>query len=131
MQLAQILSPEENLTYVMGKFKELLPESCEDLKSNKKELEAFNSKMDKIMTASGSRKYPVPDAHAFIEYVTSKDLSKYLSSLKPKPTKKKPFSFDRFNIIVMPVFKYLEGNIKKDAPKINASLDLWLNFIKN
>jgi hypothetical protein len=41
MQLAQILSPEENLTYVMGKFKELLPESCEELKSNKKDLESF------------------------------------------------------------------------------------------
>jgi hypothetical protein len=41
MQLAQILSPEENLTYVMDKFKELLPESCEELKSNKKDLESF------------------------------------------------------------------------------------------
>lgn len=39
MQLAQILSPEENLTYVMSKFKELLPESCEELKNNKKDLE--------------------------------------------------------------------------------------------
>jgi len=87
--------------------------------------------MDKIMSANGSRKNPVPDAFEFIDYVTSKDLAKYVSLLKPKPTKKKPFSFDRFNIIVMPVFKFMESNIKKDAPKIKESLFKWLSFIKS
>lgn len=41
MQLANILEPEENISYVIGKFKEHLVETCEDLKSNDKDLKAF------------------------------------------------------------------------------------------
>jgi hypothetical protein len=30
--------------------------------------------MDKIMSAGGSKKRPLPDPHAFIEFITKKDL---------------------------------------------------------
>ena len=30
--------------------------------------------MDKIMTAAGSKKYPQPDPHAFIEFITKKEI---------------------------------------------------------
>lgn len=46
MQLAHILQPDENLSYVIQKFKELLPETVEELKSNSKDLKAFEQKLD-------------------------------------------------------------------------------------
>lgn len=83
------------------------------------------------MTTAGSNKYPQPCPHAFIKYITGSDLKNYFSSLKPKPTKKKPFSFDRFNMIVMPIFKFFEEDFKKDTEKNLQTLDLWLSFIKS
>ena len=65
--------------------------------------------MQKIMTSGGSKKDPIPDAHAFVKFVTSNELKKYIGALKPKATKKKPLSFDRLSIIVMAVFKFLES----------------------
>lgn len=76
MQLAQILEPEENLSYVIQKFKENLIETCDDLKSNAKELKDFEGKIDKI--AAGDKKKKI-DAHSFIEYITGKDLSGYMA----------------------------------------------------
>jgi DNA repair ATPase RecN len=105
MQLAQILEPEDNLSYVIQKFQENLVETCEDLKSNAKEVKDLEGKINKIL--AGDKKKKV-DAHAFIEYITGKDLSKYMASLKPKPTKKKPLSFERLTMIVIPIFKYFE-----------------------
>ena len=49
MQLAQILDPEENISYVIQKFKENLVETCEDLKTNAKELKDFEGKINKIL----------------------------------------------------------------------------------
>ena len=130
MQLAQILDPEENISYVIQKFKENLVETCEDLKTNAKELKDFEGKINKIL--AGDKKKKV-DAHSFIEYITSKDLAGYLSSLKPKPTKKKPLSFDRLSMIIIPIFKYFEDEkvFKSDNAKILKTLDLWLNFVKS
>lgn len=76
MQLANILEPEENLSYVMKKFKENLIETCEDLKTNSKELKDFEGKIDKIIAGDKKRKI---DAHSFIEYITGKDLSGYMA----------------------------------------------------
>lgn len=64
------------------------------------------------MTSGGTKKNPVPDAHAFVKYVTGNDLKSYIAGLKPKATKKKPLSFDRLNIILMSVLKFLEEKIK-------------------
>ena len=130
MQLAQILDPEENISYVIQKFKENLVETCEDLKTNAKELKDFEGKINKIL--AGDKKKKV-DAHSFIEYITGKDLSGYMASLKPKPTKKKPLSFDRLSMIIIPIFKYFEDEkvFKSDNAKILKSLDLWLNFVKS
>ena len=66
------------------------------------------------MTAGGTKKSPVPDAHAFVKYITGSDLKTYIGGLKPKATKKKPLSFDRLNIIMMSVLKFLEEKIKKE-----------------
>ena len=130
MQLAQILDPEENISYVIQKFKENLIETCEDLKTNAKELKDFEGKISKIL--AGDKKKKV-DAHSFIEYITSKDLAGFMSSLKPKPTKKKPLSFDRLSMIIIPIFKYFEDEkvFKSDNVKIIKTLDLWLNFVKS
>ena len=130
MQLAQILDPEENISYVIQKFKENLVETCEDLKTNAKELKEFEGKINKIL--AGDKKKKV-DAHSFIEYITSKDLAGYLSSLKPKPTKKKPLSFERLSMIIIPIFKYFEDEkvFKSDNARILKTLDLWLNFVKS
>ena len=130
MQLAQILDPEENISYVIQKFKENLIETCEDLKTNAKELLDFEGKISKIL--AGDKKKKV-DAHSFIEYITSKDLAGFMSSLKPKPTKKKPLSFDRLSMIIIPIFKYFEDEkvFKSDNAKILKTLDLWLNFVKS
>lgn len=130
MQLAQILDPEENISYVIQKFKENLIETCEDLKTNAKELKDFEGKISKIL--AGDKKKKV-DAHSFIEYITSKDLAGFMSSLKPKPTKKKPLSFDRLSMIIIPIFKYFEDEkvFKSDNVKILKTLDLWLNFVKS
>ena len=128
MQLANILEPEENISYVISKFKESLIETCDDLKSNDKEMKDFEGKINKIL--AGDKKKKV-DPHAFIEYLTSKDLSKYMASLKPKPTKKKPLSFDRLAMIVIPIFKFFEKNYKNDGAKILKTLEQWLNFVKS
>ena len=130
MQLAQILDPEENISYVIQKFKENLVETCEDLKTNAKELKDFEGKINKIL--AGDKKKKV-DAHSFIEYITSKDLAGYLSSLKPKPTRKKPLSFERLSMIIIPIFKYFEDEkvFKSDNARILKTLDLWLNFVKS
>lgn len=130
MQLAQILDPEENISYVIQKFKENLIETCEDLKTNAKELKDFEGKINKIL--AGDKKKKV-DAHSFIEYITGKDLAGFMSSLKPKPTKKKPLSFERLSMIIIPIFKYFEDEkiFKNDNARILKTLDLWLNFVKS
>mgnify|MGYP006092602417 CR=1 FL=1 len=130
MQLAQILDSEENISYVIEKFRDNLIETCEDLKTNAKELKDFEGKINKIL--AGDKKKKV-DAHSFIEYITGKDLSGYMSSLKPKPTKKKPLSFERLSMIIIPIFKYFEDEkvFKSDNARINKTLDLWLTFVKS
>ena len=56
-----------------------------------------------------------------------------MSSLKPKPTKKKPLSFDRLSMIIIPIFKYFEDEkvFKSDNANIIKTLDLWLTFVQN
>lgn len=63
MQLAQILEPEDNLSYVIQKFKENLIETCDDLKSNAKAQKDFEGSINKIL--AGDKKKKV-DVHAFI-----------------------------------------------------------------
>ena len=129
MQLAHILEPEDNISYVIKKFQENLVETCEELKSNDKDLKAFESNINKIL--AGDKKKKV-DAHSFIDYITGKDLEKYMSTLKPKPTKKKPMSFDRLAMIVIPIFKYFEDEkvFKAENVKIIKTLDTWLKFVQ-
>ena len=50
-----------------------------------------------------------------------------------KPTKKKPLSFERLSMIIIPIFKYFEDEkvFKSDNARILKTLDLWLNFVKS
>jgi len=48
MLIGQILKPEESAKYILRKFKELLPDNCEELKNNDKEYKAFMEKMEKL-----------------------------------------------------------------------------------
>lgn len=127
MQLANILEPEENLTYVITKFKENLVETCEDLRSNEKAMKDLESNISKLI-GSGKKKV---DPHGFIAYITGKDLAAYMTALKPKPTKRKPLSFDRLAILVIPIFKYFEGVYKTEGPKVLKTLEVWLSFIQS
>jgi len=80
---------------------------------------------------SSGKKNAAPDAYGFVKYVTNGDLKTYIGGLKPKATKKKPLSFDRLNIIMMSVFKFLEEKIKKEPKQVLESLDAWLQFVKS
>jgi hypothetical protein len=75
-----------------------------------------------------------PDCHGFIEYLAGNELEKHLLTLKVKPTKRKPLSYERLNFMVMPIFKYFETQKvgeKGQMPVIIASLNRWLNFLIN
>lgn len=71
-----------------------------------------------------------PDAYAFIDYLASKDLSGPIGTLSHKKiTKKKPLNFDRLNMIIMAIFKYLEAEKKGEIAKVKVSLDKWCTFV--
>ena len=72
-----------------------------------------------------------PDAFGFIQYIASKQLSSYIQSLKPKGTKKKPLSFERLNLMVMPIFKYLESDFSSELAKVSSTLDLYIDLVLN
>ena len=96
------MKPKENVKYVLSEFKEHLPISCPELKDKK--LQEFQKKMDDLAKNC--------DAHGFIDYLASNDLQEHIQSLKSVAVKKKPLSFQRFNLIVMPCFKYFESDSK-------------------
>jgi len=67
--------------------------------------------------------------------VVGKDLNQYMQTLKPKGTKKKPLSFERLNILVLPIFKYIEFDKIKNQ-KTNKSenyeyLHNYVGFVKS
>jgi len=107
----------------MSEFKRHLPGSCEELKG--KDLEAFNKKMDTLNDVKN------PDAFGFIEYIASKDLNTLIQGLKPKGTKKKPLSFERLNLMVMPIFKYFESEKSKEITKVEETLNLYIDLVLN
>lgn len=64
MQIASLLSPDENVVYVVNKFRDQLPMSVESYAGAK----AFEKAMD------GFSNKKAPDAFGFMEYLTSKDV---------------------------------------------------------
>lgn len=126
MQIASLLSPEQNVAYVVQKFTQQLPMSVESLAGAKAKA-AFEKKMDTIAKSA--------DAYAFIEHITSDDFQKNcLPLLKPKGTKKKPLSFERLNIMVMAIFKFFESLVevkKGDNARMKECLARWLQVIQN
>lgn len=123
MQIAQILEPKKNVNYIIGEFEKHLPGSCEELANNGKALKAFNQKIAQLSNAKN------PDAYGFIDYLVSKDLEPYLQTLKPKATKKKPLSFERLNMLILPIFKYFETEKRSEAAKNIKSLDSWVEYV--
>lgn len=123
MQIASILEPKSNVAYILKEFKRHLPGSCEELKGA--DLEAFNKKMDELNNKKE------PDAFGFIDYIVSKELSTYIQGLKPKGTKKKPLSFERLNLMVMPIFKYFESEKAKEITNMAESLDKYVDLVLN
>jgi len=49
-----------------------------------------------------------PDVYGFIDYLASKEMTAHINSLKPKATKKKPFSFERLSFVMLPIFRFIE-----------------------
>lgn len=72
-----------------------------------------------------------PDAYGFIDYIVSKDLEEYIQTLKPKGTKKKPLSFERLNMMILPIFKYFESEKKSDMNKNKKSLEAWISMVQS
>ena len=73
-----------------------------------------------------------------MNYITGKDLDTYVQAVKPKPTKKKPMSFERLNMVVMTIMKYFEQELEVSknqndhkAENIIECLDNWVKTIRN
>jgi hypothetical protein len=126
MQIASLLSPDENVVYVVNKFRDQLPMSVESYAGAKP--------FEKAMDSFSNKK--APDAYGFIEYLTSKDVqANAIQQLKAKGTKKKPLSFERLNIMVMTIFKYFETlaevqGTKADKTRMRRCLGAWLDVIQ-
>jgi len=101
MLIGQLTDSTENVTHVLKDFKANFPASCDNFSSA--QLEAFNTKMDSFTKAPRN-----PNAYAFLAYLASKDLEAHILSLKQKATKKKPFSFERLSLVLLPIFKFFE-----------------------
>jgi hypothetical protein len=111
------------VNYIIGEFKKHLPGSCEELANDQKAMKQFEQKIGQLSNAKN------PDAYGFIDYIVSKDLEAYIQTLKPKATKKKPLSFERLNMMVLPIFKYFENEKSTETAKNKKSLDLWVSYI--
>jgi len=65
-----------------------------------------------------------PDSYGFIDFLVGKDMSGPVGSLNYKKiTKKKPLNFDRLNMIVMAIFKYMEAEKKGEIAKVKVTLE--------
>ena len=62
---------------------------------------AFTAKMDQIVKDQ-------LNLHDFIDYLCSKDIAKYVYTLRKAPTKKRPLSFDRLGYAILPIVKHFE-----------------------
>ena len=72
-----------------------------------------------------------PNAYGLIDYIASKELNPYIQSLKPKANKKKPLSFERLNLMVMPIFKYFETEKAQETSKVTNSLNTYTELVLN
>lgn len=107
MLIASVQSPKENVAYVLNKFKEQFPLSCDGFNGDDGVMKKFNDKIDSLVSKKGG-----PDAYGFIDYLTGKELQIYLQAVKIKPIKKKPMSFERLNMVIMTIMKYFESEIE-------------------
>jgi hypothetical protein len=58
-------------------------------------------------------------------------MESHINSLQPKATKKKPLSFERLSMIVMPLIQYLETERpKSELPKTKEIVGKWLDLVE-
>jgi len=122
MLIGQILSTNENVSYVMSEFADKFPETVEELQG--KELDGFKATIAKLAKAH--------DAYGFIEYLTGPELKPFIATLKQKATKKKSFSFERLSFVMLPLFKFIEDKkmgAAGEMVKIYKALDQWFGFV--
>lgn len=114
------------MNYIIREFKQSFPESCENFGG--KDLEAFNKKMDSLINGKSC------DAYGFVEYLGSADILPHIHSLKQKATKKKPFSFERLSLVMLPIFRFFElkkmGN-EGELAKIEKALAQWVKILQS
>ena len=112
MLIGQILTTNENVSYIMNEFADKLPDTVEELSG--KDLDSFRATIAKLSSAH--------DVYGFIEYLSGAELKPLLSTLKQKATKKKSFSFERLSFVMLPLFKFIEDKkmgAAGEMPKIN------------
>ena len=128
MLIASTQTPKENVAYVIGKFQEHFPLSCDDFGGDAAVQKKFGDKIASFTSKKGG-----PDAHAFMDYVTGKDMSGYIQAIKIKPTKSKPMSFERLNMVIMTIVKYFESVMvtqkQEDHKNSIDCLNKWIQTI--
>ena len=68
--------------------------------------------------------------------MTGKEMNPYIQAIKVKPTKKKPMSFERLNMVIMTVMKYFESEIEasknqNDQKAQVETLHKWIKTIND
>jgi len=94
-------------------------------------LKKFNEKMDTLI---GNSKKGGADAYGFMNYLTGKEMNPYIQVVKVKPTKKKPLSFERLNMVIMTIIQYFESEIEasknqSDQKTQTDALQKWIKTI--
>mmetsp|Transcript_11460 Transcript_11460/g.19393 ORF Transcript_11460/g.19393 Transcript_11460/m.19393 type:complete len:111 (+) Transcript_11460:280-612(+) len=58
----------------------------------------------------------------------SDEMKMFVGELPPKTTRKRTFSFERLNLLVMPLIKFKEG--EKDLASFTTVVKEWLQFLQ-
>lgn len=68
-----------------------------------------------------------------MDYLTSAEMNGYIQAVKIKPTKSKPMSFERLNMVIMTIIKYFESIMigqKQEDQKVSIEcLSKWIQTI--
>jgi hypothetical protein len=118
----------------MESFVEKLCLSNEDLANNDKAKAQLTDSVAQFISGDKKNKNrsSEPDVFGFLEYLMGKEMKLYMDDLLPKATKKKPLSFERLNMIVMPLIQFLESNkIKTEQARVKEVAGKWLDMIES
>jgi len=118
----------------MENFAEKLPQTLEELASDAKALKSLQEKVGKMANPGeelikGKLQKIEPDVHGFMEYLMGDEMKGWMAQLLPKATKKKPLSFERLNMIVMPLIQFLETHKPKELAATASLVEKWLDLV--